>query len=151
MASTPTLAWDGARVLGVHCLLGPDHLANRRQLQASLCERVRTLAAQKAPIPVTLLPPGDPRLIAADTVVLLVHAAVQAGDGPPLLVFTARPFRATAAPAELFGATPRAVAMAAGGQSPQIDAALTAALAETLPWRIRPLPAQPLNNPPIHP
>jgi hypothetical protein len=91
------------------------------------------------------LPPGDPRLIASDTVVLLVHAAVQAGDGrEPLLIFTARSFRATAAPSELFGATPRAVAMTADGKGPRIDAALTtaltAALAETLPWRMRPTP-----------
>ena len=140
-ASTPALAFDGARLLGVHCLLGPDHLANRRALQAALCDRARVLAADKAPIPVAVLPPGDPRLIASDTVVLLVHAAVQAGDGrEPLLILTARSFRATAAPSELFGATPRAVAMTADGKGPRIDAALVAALAETLPWRMRPTP-----------
>ena len=136
-ASTPVLAWDGARLLGVHCLVGPDRLADRRRLQASLCERVRTLAADKAPLPVTVLPPGDPRLIAPDTVVLLFHAAVQTSGGAPLLVFTTRSFRAAAAPSELFGATPRAVALPEGAASPQLDAALNAALAETLPWRSR--------------
>jgi hypothetical protein len=135
-ASTPVLAFDGARLLGVHCLLSPDHLVNRRALQAALCDRVRTLAASKAPMPVAVLPPGDPRLIASDTAVLLVHAAVQAGDGrEPLLILTARSFRATAAPSELFGATPRAVAMTADAKGPRIDATLIAALAETLPWR----------------
>jgi hypothetical protein len=144
-ASTPVLAWDGARLLGVHCLVGPDRLAGRRQLQASLCERVRALAAVKAPLPVTVLPPGDPRLIASDTVVLLFHAAVQtsdgqASDGKPLLVFTTRSFRATAAPSELFGSAPRAVPLPAGGTGPQLDAAIQASLAETLPWRARPPP-----------
>ncbi|KRA65916.1 hypothetical protein ASD79_01125 [Caulobacter sp. Root655] len=137
-ASTPVLAWDGARLVGVHCLVDPDRLANRRKLQASLCERVRTLAAEKAPLPVAVLPPGDPRLIASDTVVLLFHAAVQtSGGGEPLLVFTTRSFRPTAAPSELFGAAPRAVPLPAGGASPRLDTALDAALDETLPWRSR--------------
>ena len=137
LASTPSLAWDGARRLGVHCLVSPDTLPDRRRLQASLCERVRKLAADKAPIPVTVLAPGDPALIAADTAVLLFHAHVQPGEGGrgPLLVFSLRAFRATAAPSELFGAAPRAVALPAGGASPPFDAALNAALAETLPWR----------------
>jgi hypothetical protein len=144
-ASTPVLAWDGARLVGVHCLVDPDRLANRRKLQASLCERVRTLAADKAPLPVAVLPPGDPRLIASDTVVLLFHAAVQTGgDGAPLLVFTTRSFRPTAAPSELFGAAPRAVplptTLSIAGASPRLDAALDAALDETLPWRSRPSP-----------
>jgi len=140
VASTPSLAFDGARRLGVQCLLEPDHLANRRALQAALCERVQALAASRAPMPVTVLAPGDPRLIAADTVVLLVHAAVQGEGRDALLVFTARSFRATAAPSELFGARPRAVVMAQGARSAAIDAALTAALAETLPWRRRAAP-----------
>jgi hypothetical protein len=140
-ASTPVLAWDGARLLGVHCLVGPDQLANRRKLQVTLCERVRGLAADNSPLPVVVLPPGDPRLIASDTVVLLFHANVQMNGGEPLqLVFTTRIFRATAAPSELFGAAPRAVALPAGGSSPQLDAALKASLAETLPWRSRPSP-----------
>ena len=139
-ATTPVLAWEGARLLGVHCLVGPDHLPDRRQLQAALCERLRTLAADKAPLPVAVLPPGDPRLIAPDTVVLLFHAAVQRDGGPPLLVFTTRSFRAAAAPSELFGASPRAVALPPDGAGPKLDAALEAALAETLPWRARPAP-----------
>jgi len=141
MASTPSLAFDGARLLGVHCLLAPDRLPDRRALQTSICERVRTLAADKAPMPVVVLPAGDPRLIAPDTLVLLVHAAVQGDDRPePLLILTVRSFRATAAPSELFGATPRAVAMTRDDKAPGIDVALTAALAETLPWRSPPTP-----------
>jgi len=136
-ASTPSLTWNGAKRLGVHCLLDPDTLPDRRRLQASLCERVRKLAADKAPIPVVVLSPGDPGLIAQDTAVLLFHGHVQPGEGGrgPLLVFSLRAFRATAAPSELFGAAPRAVALPAGGGSPPFDTALNAALAETLPWR----------------
>jgi len=139
-ASTPVLAWDGAKRLGVQCLIDPDRTPDRRRLQASLCDRVRTLAADKAPIPVVLLAPGDPGLIAADTAVLLFHGHVQpsdAGSGP-LLVFSLRVFRATAAPSELFGAAPRATPLPANRGAPQFDAALNAALAETLPWRSRP-------------
>ncbi len=136
-ASTPSLAWDGAKRLGVHCLLDPDTLPDRRRLQASLCERVRNLAADKAPIPVVVLSPGDPALIAADTTVLLFHGHVQPSEGGrgPLLVFSLRAFRATAAPSELFGAAPRAVALPSGGAGSPFDATLNAALAETLPWR----------------
>lgn len=142
MASTPVLAWDGAKRLGVHCLVDPDQLPARRKLQAALCERVRTLAAKGAPIPVVILPPGDPGLIAADTAVLLFHANVQpGGDGHgSLLIFSLRAFRATAAPSELFGAAPRAVPPPWSGGSPQFDAALNAALAETLPWRTPRIP-----------
>lgn len=138
-ASTPVLAWDGAKRLGVQCLVDPDRLPDRRRLQAALCDRVRTLAADKAPIPVVLLAPGDPGLIAADTAVLLFHGNVQSGDGKggAQLVFSLRVFRATAAPSELFGAAPRATAPPPG---PQFDAAVNAALAETLPWRSRPAP-----------
>jgi len=140
-ASTPVLAWDGAKRLGVQCLVDPDRLADRRRLQAALCDRVRALAADKAPIPVVLLPPGDPGVIAADTAVLLFHANVQSGaQGGSLLVFSLRIFRATAAPSELFGAAPRAIALPAAGPNPQFDAAVNAALAQTLPWRSRPTP-----------
>jgi hypothetical protein len=141
-ASTPVLTWDGARRLGVQCLVDPDWTPDRRRFQAALCERVRALAADKAPIPVVLLAPGDPGLIAADTAVLLFHANVQSAagaGGAPLLVFNLRVFRATAAPSELFGAAPRATALTAN-PSPQFDAAVNAALAETLPWRSRPVP-----------
>ena len=148
-ASTPPLAWDGALRLGVQCLLDPDRAPDRRRLQAALCERVRALAADKAPIPVVLLGPGDPGLIAADTAVLLFHANIQSDEvqfsgsrGGSLLVFSLRVFRATAAPSELFGAAPRATALPVRGASPgsQFDAAVNAALAETLPWRSRPAP-----------
>lgn len=142
-ASTPVLAWDGARRLGVQCLVDPDRLPDRRRLQAALCDRLRTLAADKAPIPVVLLAPGDPGLIAGDTAVLLFHGNVQPdAKGGPLLVFSLRVFRATAAPSALFGAAPRAIALPAnpGGPVPQFDAAVNAALAETLPWRSRPAP-----------
>ena len=142
-ASTPVLAWNGVKRLGVQCLVDPDRLPDRRRLQAALCDRVRTLAADKAPIPVVLLAPGDPGLI-ADTAVLLLHGNVQstdapssAGKGGPLLVFSLRVFRATAAPSELFGAAPHATAPP---PSPQFDAAVNAALAQTLPWRSRPAP-----------
>lgn len=137
----PSLAWDGAKRLGVQCLVDPDTLPDRRGLQARLCDRLQALAALEAPIPVVELAAGDPGLIAADTAVLLFHGHAQAqGAQAPLLVFSLRVFRATAAPSELFGAAPRAVALPSNGSSAAFDAALNAALSETLPWRTRPAP-----------
>jgi hypothetical protein len=117
---------------------------DRRRLQAALCERVRTLAADKAPIPVVLLTPGDPGLIAADTAVLLFHANVQpsqaqeraaAGLQPARLPRHGRAVRAVRR-------RPRATALPTGSTQPdrQFDAAVNAALAETLPWRSPPTP-----------
>jgi hypothetical protein len=134
-ASTPALAWGGVLRLGVQCQVDPDTLPDRRALQATLCDQVRARAADKAPIPVVLFAPGDPGVLAADTAVLLFHANVQALEArsPPILVFSLRVFRAAAAPSELFGAPPRMVP-GRPAATPQFDAAVNAALAQTLPW-----------------
>jgi hypothetical protein len=143
-ASTPTLLWQDARKVAVLCLVAQTDLMNPRALEADLCRRVVANASRNAPLPVTQITHGDPEVIAADTVALLVHASVQAGPQQGRLVaFSIRPFRATAEQtAQLFSAPPRAAALAAnGGPDTELDAAIDAALAEILPWRADPAPS----------
>lgn len=149
-ASTPTLIWKDATRVVVLCLVAPTQLVNRQDLQDDLCRRVVAAAAQDAPMPVSEIAHGDPQVIAADTVALLVHASVQAGrDDDRVAAFSIRPFRATAEQtAQLFSAPPRAAALGRGGSGgPELNAAIDAALSEALPWRTPAGPSgpQPLN------
>jgi hypothetical protein len=76
-----------------------------------------------------------------NSVTLLVQASVRSG----LLAFSIRPYRNSGAPM-LFTAAPRAVPLAApAGQSKEFEAALGAALSETLPWLSRPVGARPIR------
>ena len=137
-ASTPTLLWRDAKKVAVLCLVAPTRLLDYRDLQSDLCRRVVANAGLNAPLPVTEIAHGDPQVIASDTVALLVHASVQAGpQSTPLVAFSIRPFRATAEQtAQLFSAPPRAATLGADGVGDTaLDAAIDAALSETLPWR----------------
>lgn len=145
-ASTPTLMWQGATALGVQCLVERLPYRNDAALGAQLCARVAKLAGARAPMPVRVLALGDAQLLAPGAVTLLVHGSVEPMRGGRALAFAIRPFRAsTDQNAVLFGAAPRAVPLTGAGLSgPALDAALTAALAETLPWQARPQGARPL-------
>lgn len=129
-AATLPLAWKGVERLAVHCRLspGPGHDA----LALSLCDRVRQLAAEGVSLPVAVLPPGDPGLVAPRTLVLLADFAIQDRGREPLLLFTLRVQRAGLEP-ELFGTVPRAVPLASGASAPEVGSALRAALSEALP------------------
>lgn len=125
-AATPPALWQGVTRLHIHCLAStPSGIDDR--LQQRLCTELRELASAGAPIPVTAIGPGDPALLAPDSVTLLVHASVESG----LIAFSIRPFRNSGSPT-LFAAAPRAVPL---GDEAALDAALGAALSETLPWR----------------
>ncbi len=141
-AATPPLLWSDVTRIVVHCLVVPDPaMPATRALQSALCERVRTIAAQGAPVPVEVVGFGDPALIAPGTAVILVHASVEpAGPNTRLLAFSVRPFRASAEQTStLFGAAPRAATIPVSGvASAALDKALGAALSETLPWLARP-------------
>ncbi|GAA0655129.1 hypothetical protein [Brevundimonas lenta] len=140
-ASTPTLLWQDARQVAVLCLVADTRLVNPRELQADLCRRVVADASRDAPLPVIEIAHGDPQVIDAHTVALLVHASVQEG---PLVAFTIRPFRATVEQtAQLFSAAPRAAPLSGDA----LDAAIDASLSEILPWRADAAPsgAQPLD------
>ena len=149
MASTPTLLWKDATRVGVQCLVASSPLIDYRALQADICEQVRDNVADGASLPVVILPAGDPGVIDAGTVVLLVHAAVQPSveGGAPLLAFAVRPFRATSEQtAQLFGAPPGATTLSSDGRiGAAFGDALDAILSQTLPWRMRPSQARPIQ------
>lgn len=134
---TPPVDWQGVREVRVLCLLQTDRPAERMPLQDLLCARVRALAADGAPVPVSELGFGDPAVLNSDAATLLVHASVRDSASGRLLIVAIRPFRT--GPVDrtiLFGAAPRAVPMSDGrAPAPAVDAALDAALAEILPWR----------------
>lgn len=150
-ATTPALIWQDISTIAVQCLVQPTSSPNHA-LQTAMCDKVRALASQGAPGPVTVVPQGDASMFAPGTVTLLVHASVQPAGRERLVAFAVRPFRLSADQNSiLFGAAPRAATIpdsAAG--SPALDAAMMAALSETLPWLARPAHPQPINSPATH-
>lgn len=143
-AATPTLLWQGVARVQVLCLVRTEVGTDSGPLRDRLCGRVAALAGEGAPAPVTILAPGDPKVLAADSVTLLAHFNVERGPAGPLVALSLRPYRASAeAGGLLFAAAPRAVPLA---DSAALDSALSGALSETLPWRARPAGPQPINH-----
>ena len=149
-ASTPTMLWQDATQLGIRCLVEPTTLLDRQALENALCERIKTEVENGSALPVVVIQPGDPALIASGTVALLVHASVQAaqdGGDANQIAFFIRPYRATAEQTSpLFGAPPAVASLTDDGQiGAGFDRALQTALSQTLPWRAVGTPsAQPL-------
>lgn len=138
------LIWSGGARLNILCIVSGS--ADHEAMRADLCARVRAKAAAGAPLPVETIQPGDPAVIDRANVALLVHAAVDGEGAARMLAFSIRPYRAAGVETDvLFGAAPRAVPMPQSGALPAaFDAALDAALAETLPWLSRPAGARPI-------
>jgi hypothetical protein len=136
-AATPPLTWQQAGSIRVLCLVAPSTRSDARPLQEELCDTVRTLAADRAPVPVSRVGFGDPAVLEPGTVTLLVHASVQNDGDRRLVALDVRPFRPGGDHhAILFGAAPRAVRIPGSGPGgDKLEAAVAAALAETLPWR----------------
>ncbi len=149
-ASLPALLWQGATSVRVQCLVTPGQDAAAAPLQQQLCDRVVTLAKAGAPLPVSTIEFGDPQVIAAGTVALLVHGSIQHEGDKRLLAFSIRPYRNSAEQSTvLFGAAPRAASLtAAGTPTPALDTAIAAALRDTLPWQNRPQAPTPLTRQP---
>jgi hypothetical protein len=147
-AATPPLIWQGVTSIGVQCLVQSEARGHEAALSAALCERVRQIASRGAPAPLRVLQLGDPALIAPGTASILVHGAVQSQGRGENLAFTLRPFRASAEQtAVLFGAAPRVAPLGSAGAA-TLDAALAAALSETLPWQQRPQGPRPITRRP---
>jgi hypothetical protein len=129
--------WQQAGAIRILCVVGPATRSDARPLQEELCDTVRALAADGAPVPVSRVGFGDPVVLEPGTVTLLVHASVQKDGDQRLVALDVRPFR----PGGdhnfiLFGAAPRAVRIPGSGPGgDKLEAAVAAALAETLPWR----------------
>ena len=144
-STTPPLLWRNATSVGVQCIVTREPFRNDPQLQATLCARLADLASRGAPIPVQVVPLGDPALVAPGRAGLLVHAAIEPQRGGRLIVFSIRPVGGSAESAILFGAAPRAVSLGERElKSAALDAALAKALTEILPWQARQQGAQPL-------
>ena len=145
-ASTPPLAFAGSKRLHILCNVAGGPGIDPAPLSAQLCGEVKRLAAKGAPLPVDIITLGDPAVLGADAVTLLVHASITHSGDSRLLAFTMRPYRTSDEQAAvLFGAAPRAVALKGKGISgPAVAAAIDAALAEAVPWRAAPR-VQPLN------
>lgn len=146
-ASSQPAIWQGAESIRILCLVSQDSAQPkiedepaRRALEAEIAGKVARLAAAGAPVPVSPAAPGDPTVLDPATVTLLVQASVRADRDGRLLALHVRPFRAGGVDkAMLFGAAPRAVRLPqSGATAPELDAALAAVLAETLPWLSRP-------------
>jgi hypothetical protein len=143
-ASTPSPFWQGVTRVQILCLVRTEAGVDTGPLHDRLCGRVAELAGEGAPAPVASLAPGDPKVLAADAVTILVHFNAERTAAGPLLALSLRPYRASAdAGGLLFSAAPRAVPLA---DSAALDAALHAALSETLPWQNRPAGPRPINQ-----
>lgn len=141
-ASTPAPIWSDIARVNVLCLVRTESGVDTGALHDSLCGKVRESAAAGSPAPVRIIAPGDPAVLSPDSVTLLVHASVQPGRQ---LVFSIRPWRNSDS-SLLFAAAPRAVTLAGpAGRNPELEAALGAALSETLPWLSRPAGARPIR------
>jgi hypothetical protein len=141
-AATQPLLWQQATAVQILCVVaappaGSDVRASNNDLETELCDIVRALAADGAPVPVGPLGFGDPAILEPGTVTLLVHASVRNDGGERLVALAIRPFRPGGDDnAVLFGAAPSAVRLPAHGRGgDRLEAAVAAALAETLPWR----------------
>lgn len=135
-AATPPLLWQKVARVQLLCLVRTPAGVETGRLHERICGRAARFAAEGAPAPVSQVRLGDPLVLDADAVTILVHANVESGRSGPLLALSLRPFRASAeAGSLLFAAAPRAVPLA---DEAALDAALRGALAETLPWLGRP-------------
>jgi hypothetical protein len=143
-AATPSLFWQDVARVQILCLVTTEAGVDSGPLRERLCGRVATLAGEAATVPVAALAPGDPKLLAPDAVTILVQFNAERTAAGPLLALSLRPFRASADAGNLiFSAAPRAVPLA---DAPALDAAIGAALSETLPWRARPAGPRPINR-----
>ena len=137
-ASTPAAIWQNLTRVNVLCLVQTDSGVDTGALHNRICNGVRDAAAAGSPAPVGIISIGDPAVLSAGSVTLLVQASAQRG----LLAFSIRPYR-NSGEGMLFTAAPRAVPLAgAAGQAKELEAALGAALSETLPWLNRPAGAR---------
>ena len=138
-ASTPSLMWRDLRAVGVQCLVQSSAKLNSKDLEAALCERIRAIAADGAPVPVRRVTFGDPAILAAGAVTLLVHASVEPSGDRLALNFAIRPIRPSSPDSEVyFGTAPRLANLAGARElGPSIDSALSSALGELLPWKLQ--------------
>ena len=140
-ASTPAPIWSDVARVNVMCLVQTESGVDQGILHNRICNSVRDAAAAGSPAPVGIIAIGDPAVLSPNSVALLVQASAQRG----LLAFSIRPYR-NSGEAMLFTAAPRALPLAgSAGEAKELEAAIGAALSETLPWLHRPAGARPIR------
>lgn len=146
----PDRSWIGVKkILVLADFIGPQDVVLPELTAETMCGRIQKIASQKAPVPVTCVRMGDPRLGEGGTAVLIFHAAVRTlPRSSRVLVYTVRRHGGGGLePAPFyFGSIPQAIPLASPTDFAAIDAALGQSLGEILPWlrapdtKFRPLP-----------
>lgn len=143
---SPPLAWQGAQRLQLQCVVTSDRPAEDGGLGSRLCNRTREILAQSGRGASTIIPIGDPSILAADAVTLLVHGSVQQLADRRLLSFTMRPHRVSSEQTTiLFGTAPAIVDLGDPRAAAATDRALRTALAATMPSASSADPGQPTS------
>lgn len=123
-------AYENFTRLQILCAVQSDRGIDYAE-EARLCEVIRSVAAQGAPVEVVVIAPGDPEVLAADALTLIIHAGLE-GDA---LAVSIRPYRISNGSSDvLFGARPFIVPL---GDPERLRTRAAAALDEILPWRAR--------------
>lgn len=145
-AETPPRLWQGVTHLHIMCLGATDRGVDG-EFTGAICARARTLAAQGAPVPVDVLPLGDPRVLATDSLTLLIHVSVRSAPSGRLAALSVRPFRNANDAPMLFAAAPRAALLPpSAAPADALSGDLRIALGETLPWLSGPPTARPIHR-----
>lgn len=143
---TPPRLWRGVTQLHIMCLGATDRGVDGA-LTGAICARARAVAAQGAPVPVDVLPLGDPKVLATDSLTLLIHVSVRSAPGGRLAALSVRPFRNADDAPMLFAAAPRAALLPpAAAPADALSDDLRIALGETLPWLSGPPTARPIHR-----
>ena len=138
-AATPNLLWRDVTNVQILCLTVTDDGVDRDAMNRAVCEDARNQAARGAPVPVAVAEPGDPAVLAPQTLTLLVHVSIQPDLEGRLAALSIRPFRNAEGGALLFAAAPRAARIAPSArEADALTGPLHAALVETLPWLASP-------------
>ena len=129
------LAYQDIERIQVLCLLKIDGMVAAPAEADRLCAKIASGAEEGIELPVSTIPIGDPQVVGANRLTLLVHGSVTTDAGARNLAMTIRPYRADAdGSAILFGATPRIVDF---DNESALDVAIGASLDEVLPWRAK--------------
>ena len=146
-SSIAPLLWRDVSRVQILCLVDTDRGVDSGALHDRLCLAARSIAAAGAPVAVEIITPGDPKVLAADAVTLLIHVSVRPRADGRLFALSVRPYRASDPGGQLFSAAPRAVLVEQGADGTVLIAdALNGALAETIPWLAAPTPRKPASN-----
>ena len=134
--SPPPAAYQNVQSIQVLCLLQADDAVAAQADTDRLCSAVEAIAGQGVDLPVAKIALGDPKVVGANRLTLLVHASLTTVNGQRMIALSVRPYRADADGAQvLFGATPR---IAQFDDDTDLNTAVSASLDSVLPWRGQP-------------